>query len=354
MPSRDTDHSQALAASIQQALSQGNALRIQGHNSKQALHSEPPPANVPILHPEPHRGITQYEPAELVISARAGTPLTAVEAALDAHGQQLAFEPPRLGKDPKRQGTLGGAIASGLSGPARINRGAARDFVLGLRMINGQGQILSFGGQVMKNVAGYDLSRLMTGSWGQLGLILDVSLKVLPKPESEQTQSFSLDQTQALKLLTKLAQQPLPISASAWHDGQLQLRLSGSEAAVQQACQQLGGEPHPEPETLWQSLRDHQHPLFQQPQKLWRISLPAASAPILSERPQLIEWQGQQRWILLDEDQPQQIKQLQQQTQALGGHAQRYHQQGQPDPGPINQALRQAFDPHQLFASGKL
>ena len=246
-------------------------------------------------------GISSYEPSELVVTARAGTPLADLEAALAAKGQCLAFEPPRFAPG----GTLGGMVAAGLAGPPRASVGAVRDYVLGTTLVNGRGEVLTFGGQVMKNVAGYDVSRLMAGSLGVLGMICEVSLKVLPVAPASTTLGFDWDEDHALKQLVTWAAQPLPVNASAWHRGRLHLRLTGARAAVHAACERLGGAAlTPEAAAAWwNSVRDHRHDFFTlsdadlaRGECLWRLSLPATAAPVLLPGEQFIEWGGAQRW----------------------------------------------------------
>jgi len=214
-------------------------------------------------------GIVDYEPTELVITARAGTLLRDVEKALADGGQMLAFEPPHYGLD----ATLGGCIACGFSGPRRAAMGSARDFVLGVRMLNGLGEELRFGGQVMKNVAGYDVSRLLTGSFGTLGLITEVSLKVLPMPEQELTLRLELDEFQAIASMNKWAGKPLPISATCHFDDALYVRLSGAAPAVAAAHSRLGGDKVRDGAALWQSIREQSHPTFENAPALWRFSI---------------------------------------------------------------------------------
>jgi len=246
-----------------------------------------------LLDTRAYSGIVAYEPSELVLTARCGTRLSEIVQALDAHGQFLAFEPPRFGADP----TIGGVVAAGLSGPRRANAGAVRDFVLGAVLLDANGDTLHFGGQVMKNVAGFDVSRLLCGSLGVLGLIAEVSIKVLPRPRAEASLRFECDAAQALQRFNVWSAQPLPVSATAWHDGVACLRLSGANAAVEAACTALGGERLPDAlaQAWWDSLRDQTHPLFQAPQ-LWRLSLPSTAA---FDEPgvQLIEWAGAVRWL---------------------------------------------------------
>lgn len=267
-------------------------------------------------------GITSYEPSELVITALGGTPLAVVEAALAAQGQCLAFEPPRFAGHP----SIGGVVASGLSGPSRASAGAVRDFMLGVQIINGQGQWLKFGGQVMKNVAGYDVSRLMAGSWGALGVIAEVSLKVLPLPRAQATLRFEMGQSAAIEQLNRWGGQPLPLNASSWQlvdgKGVLAVRLSGAEAAVASACTSLGGERAHESAEFWAGWRDQTDAFFRSPSDshaLWRLSVPQ-TAPVvdLGGAAQAIEWHGGQRWAWLDAVQS---DGLQQRAEVLGGGA---------------------------------
>ena len=274
-------------------------------------------------------GVTSYEPSELVVTARAGTPLAELEALLAAQGQCLPFEPPHFSAG----STVGGMVATGLSGPARASAGAVRDFMLGVRFINGQGEHLTFGGQVMKNVAGYDVSRLMAGSMGTLGVITEVSLKVLPVAPAEATLRFDCSQSQALQLLHAWGGQPLPLNASCWlHEegsatGTLYLRLRGAVAAVQAACHALGkqaGATLEEPVQVaadWMDCRNQQLPWFRArkgTQDLWRLSVPQ-TAPVLDlpESP-LIEWHGGQRWVRAEAKHADQLRQV---AREAGGHA---------------------------------
>jgi glycolate oxidase FAD binding subunit len=282
------------------AASSAVPLRLRGSGSKdfygQLLRGE-------LLDTSAHQGILAYEPSELVMTVRAGTALAEVEAALAEQGQCLAFEPPRFGG----RGTIGGAIAAGLSGPRRVSAGAARDFVLGVKILDGAARELSFGGQVMKNVAGYDVSRIMAGSLGTLGLLLELSIKVLPRPVAESTLRFALDEAAALDKLNQWAAQPLPIVASAWQQGTLTLRLAGARAAIAAAENMLGGEKvgagstaAGETATFWDGLRDQGAPYFAGPYEdkpLWRLSLPSVAPPLNLPGASLIEWGGAQRWL---------------------------------------------------------
>lgn len=279
---------------IRKAVAERAHLRIRGSGTKDfyglALIGD-------VLDPRAYRGIVDYEPTELVLTARAGTPLKEVEAVLAESGQMLAFEPPHFGPD----ATLGGAIASGFSGPRRAAAGSSRDFVLGVRVLNGIGEDLRFGGQVMKNVAGYDLSRLLTGSFGTLGLLLEASLKVLPLPEEERTLRFELDEATAIDRINRWAAKPLPLSASCHVDGQLYLRLSGASTAVAAAQARLGGDNVADGQAFWQSVREQSHPFFATSPTLWRFSVKSTTAPI-GQGPQLLEWNGSLRWVAANLD----------------------------------------------------
>jgi glycolate oxidase FAD binding subunit len=306
-------------------------------------------------------GITHCEPTELVISARAGTPLTELERELSTHNQMLAFEPPRFGG----RGTIGGAVASGLSGPRRAYCGGLRDFVLGLEMIDGRGELLHFGGKVIKNVAGFDVSRLMAGSLGTLGLITEVTLKTVPRPRTECTLRFEMDQPQALESMTLWATRPLPLSATAWHDGLLSVRLSGAESAVRAARERLGGGPVSDAEAYWDQVREQRLDLFEAASELWRLSLPARSPPLPVRGSTLIEWGGSLRWLPGPGDQGSQDgNALRELAARFGGHATLYRAPVKPPEGPfqplsaamlsIHKRLKSAFDPHGIFNRGRL
>jgi FAD/FMN-containing dehydrogenase len=246
-------------------------------------------------------GISSYEPSELVVCARAGTPLGEVEATIGGSGQCLPFEPPRFAPG----GTIGGMVAAGLTGPARANLGSLRDYVMGATLLNGRGELLHFGGQVMKNVAGYDVSRLLAGSWGILGVLCEVSLKVMPQPTATATLCFEWDEAPALAQLRRWGAEALPLTASSWHEGSLKIRLAGAGAAVSAAEARLGGTALAPPTAAawWTALRDQTHAWFQPSaaelasgEALWRISVPVSAAPLDLPGRQLIEWGGALRW----------------------------------------------------------
>ncbi len=332
----------------------GKPLRLRGGGTKdwygQQLEGE-------VLDTRAYAGIIDYEPTELVITARCGTPLAEIEAALAARNQMLAFEPPHFGPG----ATLGGVVASGLSGPRRASAGALRDFVLGAVLMDGHGERLAFGGQVMKNVAGYDVSRLLAGSLGTLGLILEVSLKVLPLPLREATLRVACAEIAALRMLNEWAGQPLPISASCWHDGVLSVRLSGAEAAVSAALHALGGEllAPEDAAAFWLSVREQTHAFFAGAGSLWRLSLPPHASAVIVKGRQLIEWGGAQRWLKLDADADAAGAQdIRQAVAAAGGHATLFRGGDKavgvfhplaPAVEKIHQRLRQAFDPAGIF-----
>ncbi|PNB46863.1 glycolate oxidase subunit GlcE [Pseudomonas sp. GW456-12-10-14-LB2] len=285
---KDFDDSAALLEQVNRALESATPLRIQGANSKAFLGRI---VGGEILDTRAHRGIVSYDPTELVITARCGTPLVELLAVLDASQQMLACEPPAFADD----ATVGGMIATGLSGPRRPWSGSVRDFVLGTRIITGHGKHLRFGGEVMKNVAGYDLSRLMSGSYGSLGVITEVSLKVLPKPRACLSLSLEMTGEQALLRLAEWSQQPLPISA-ACHDGrQLHLRLEGGEGSVAAAHDRLGGELIDS--SFWADLNEQRLGFFDEDQPLWRLSVPLNTPPLNLPGEQWLDWGGAQRWL---------------------------------------------------------
>jgi glycolate oxidase FAD binding subunit len=326
-------------------------LRIRGGGSKD-FYGNPPAGEV--LDTRGHAGIVAYEPTELVVTARCGTPLAELEAALAAQGQTLAFEPPHFGP-----ATVGGCVAAGLSGPRRATVGAVRDFVLGVKVLDSRGEVLNFGGQVMKNVAGYDVSRLMTGALGTLGLLLEVSLKVLPKPHAEATLRLELPQDKAIETMNRWGGQPLPVSATCWSDGLLTVRLSGARAAVAAAREKIGGEAVADAEGFWRTVREHQDGFFSGAAALWRLSLPSTAPRIELPGAQCIEWGGAQRWLKSDAP----AAQVREAATQAGGHATLFRGDDkscgvfQPLPAPlmlIHQNLKRSFDPQGLFNPGRL
>ncbi|HET8748838.1 MAG TPA: glycolate oxidase subunit GlcE, partial [Ramlibacter sp.] len=310
------------------------------------------------------RGIVNYEPSELVITVRAGTPLAELEAALAERGQCLPFEPPHFAEG----ATVGGMVAAGLSGPARASVGAVRDYILGLNLLNGRGEELVFGGQVMKNVAGYDVSRLMAGALGTLGLITEVSLKVLPVAPAEATLRFRIPQAEALQRLNAWGGQPLPLNASGWDpsgDGALYLRLRGAVAAVEAACRSLGGErlDTAGAATEWNACRDQRLAWFTERdgRDLWRLSVPQ-TAPVLDlPEPPLVEWHGGQRWVRAEAAEGVRVRQA---ALAAGGHATLFRTDRSdardrttplaPPLAALHERLKLQFDPQRIFNRGRL
>jgi glycolate oxidase FAD binding subunit len=300
-------------------------------------------------------GIIDYEPSELVMTARCGTRLSDIETALAGHGQFLGFEPPRLGGDP----TLGGMIAAGLSGPRRIQVGAARDFVLGATLLAGDGELLRFGGQVMKNVAGFDVSRLLCGSLGILGIITQASIKVLPQPRAEETMRLEIPAPEAVDAFNRWGAQPLPISGAAWHEGAAWVRLSGAAAAVQAARAAIGGDRvFPVlAKKWWESLRHYMHPVYSD-SLVWRVSLPATAPPLQLPVEPLIDWAGALRWYSGDL-QAFDVRGL---ASAVGGTAMRWRGAGSgsrfhplaPAIAEIHRRLKRSFDPEGIFNPGRL
>lgn len=349
----DADRAAEIAAQLAEAHGWGRGLRIRGGDTRaflgRAVAGE-------VLNAGAHRGIVDYAPTELVLTARAGTPLLELERVLAAQQQMLGFEPPRFGLT----STLGGAIASGLSGPRRPFAGAARDFVLGVRCLDGRGESLAFGGRVMKNVAGYDAARLMCGAHGTLGVLLEVSLKVLPLPECELTLRRECAAAEAIETMNRLAGRVLPLSAAAWEGGTLRLRLGGAEAAVRTAARELGGDED-EDTSWWRALRDLRLPLLRDPPRLWRLALPS-TAPLLGlGGTELVDWGGAQRWLAGGEELT--AEAVRRRAQELGGHATLYRGAGadedvfQPLPGAVlalQRELRRRFDPKRILNPGRI
>ena len=319
---------------------------MRGGGSKDFYGNEP---RGELLDTRSHAGIVSYEPTELVVTARCGTLLSDFENTLKEHGQCLPFEPPHYGPT----ATLGGCVAAGLSGPRRAAAGALRDFLLGVKLVDGRGRLLTFGGQVMKNVAGYDVARLTAGSLGTLGLIAEASLKVLPLAPCELTLRLELSEQAALENMNRWAGQPLPISATAWHRGELRLRLSGSEAAVSAAAQKIGG-TRMQDESFWLGVREHRHAFFSGPQPLWRLALPSVSPPLGVGADTLIEWGGALRWLRVDE-----AREL---ARSAGGHATLFRGEKraavftplEPVLMRLHRELKAVFDPAGILNPGRM
>ncbi len=345
------------ASTIRTAAENQRPLHIQGGGSK-AFYGRPLINPAEKLDVSALQGIIDYEPTELVITARAGTTLATIESLLQQNNQMLAFEPPYFANS----ATLGGCIATGLSGPRRASAGAVRDFVLGVRILDGNGRDLRFGGQVMKNVAGYDVSRLMVGAMGTLGVLLEISLKVLPIPAVERTLSLDMDEAHAIEYMNRWAGKPLPISATGFVDDRLFIRLSGAESAVHAAQIQLGGEINQESEMFWKSVREHSHNFFKSAKSLWRLSVKSTTPPIkLPQSTQFIEWNGALRWLAYQETMPADI--IRQITREIGGSA-TFFRNTDPaipvfqQPGPalmhVHRQLKKQFDPAGILNPGRL
>jgi glycolate oxidase FAD binding subunit len=342
------------AERIRAAAAAKRPLRLRGGGSKDfyggALAGE-------ILDTRAHAGIVSYEPTELVITARCGTPLGELEAALAANRQMLAFEPPHFGA----AATLGGCVAAGLSGPRRATAGALRDFVLGARILDGRARELAFGGQVMKNVAGYDVSRLLAGSLGTLGLILEASLKVLPRPATEATMRLELGEEQALERMNRWAAMPLPVSATAWRGGELSVRLSGAESAVRAAAAELGGTRigDAQAQRFWSGIREQDDEFFGGEEPLWRLSLPSHAPCIEHPGAQLIEWGGALRWLKSGAD----AAAVRAVAERAGGHATLFRGGDRsggvfaplaPELARLHRELKSAFDPAAILNPGRM
>ena len=350
------------AQRIRSAASTGGHLRLTGGGTKDFYGG--PLAGEPLELRE-YAGIVSYEPSELVVTARCGTTLAELEEALARNNQMIPFEPPRFGAG----GTLGGCVAAGLSGPRRaangLYYGAVRDFVLGCVLMDGRADIVRFGGQVMKNVAGYDVSRLVVGSMGTLGIIAEVSLKVLPVPVARATLRFEMDAVEAVRKLNEWGGRPLPVTASAWCGGLLRVRFEGALAAVDAACKALGGEPVEPAEALayWDGVRDQSDPFFAHTAALWRLSVPSTAAPITLPSgvagAEFIEWGGALRWWKTDAG----AASIREIAKSAGGHATLFRggdrsegafAEHEPVVARLHKNVKAVFDPAGVFNRGRL
>lgn len=355
-PMSDADNSAALQQQVLDAFHNGTPLNISGGGSKAFLGNAIQGLRIDVTG---HRGIVEYDPRELVLTARSGTPLSEIEAALAEAGQMLPFEPPHFGPIGTLDATLGGTIACALSGPRRPYSGSARDFVLGCKILNGRGEILQFGGQVMKNVAGYDASRLMVGAQGTLGMLLGISLKVLPRPAASITIIRVCSAAGAISSMTALLGKPLPVDGACFHGEQLYIRISGSAQAVQEARNKIAGEVLPDADAFWHALREHQLPFFKHHGALYRVAVKPATPPINIEGTWLLDWGGAQRWLYSNED-PASIRHR---VASVGGHVTVFRGGApgeeifQPLSGPlqtIHRRLKTSFDPKNIFNRSRL
>jgi glycolate oxidase FAD binding subunit len=346
------DLTSEIAAAVGEAFRRRTTVSIVGGGSKSFYGR--PRSGVP-LPVGAHRGIVSYTPEELVLTARAGTPLAEIEDVLERHRQMLPFEPPAFGPT----ATLGGCVACGLSGPRRPYSGAVRDFVLGVRIVNGKGESLRFGGEVMKNVAGYDVARLMAGALGTLGVLLEVSLKVLPAPTVETTQVLELETSRALTQANRLGRSPVPLSAACFDGERLFLRLSGGEAAVRASVQRIGGESRNDGAAFWRDVREHRHAFFQANEPLWRVSVASHAPPLDLPGRWLYDWGGAQRWLVSEAP----AGHVFERVSAAGGHAtvfrggDRQADVFHPLPqrlAALHQRLKTAFDPARILNPGVL
>lgn len=352
---QDEDISATLQMRVLEAAASDTPLWIRGGGSKDFYGCVP---RGEVIDLNEHSGIISYEPTELVITARAGTPLIEIEEALASQSQMLAFEPPGFGQ----HATIGGTIACNLSGPRRPYTGAARDFLLGTKLLNGKGDIMSFGGEVMKNVAGYDVSRLMAGAMGTLGILLEVSLKVLPRPEQDITLvQEGLTGQEALDKMHKLSRLPLPISGSCYDDGTLFIRLSGTAGEILAARKKIGAAAldAPRDNAFWDQLNNHGHTYFGRPRPLWRLSVASNTPPIAIEGDWLYEWGGAQRWLTSDAP----AMTIRESASRAGGHATLYRYGNHRtevfhplDSGlaMIHRQLKKAFDPKHILNPGRM
>ena len=346
------DWSDRLVERIREANALGTQLRIIGGDSKYFLGCQPRGEQLDV---SDYTGVLSYEPTELVVTVRAGTPVAEVQAMLKESGQCLAFEPPEFGT----VATVGGAVASGLSGPCRPYAGSVRDFVLGVTCVNGLGESLRFGGQVIKNVAGYDVSRLMVGAMGTLGVILDVSFKVLPMLESEQTRVYEVSEETAIAKMNEWAAHPLPLTASCYLENELRIRLSGTEIGVTAAVRELGGAQDPAGSQFWRELREQNLPFFDSAGILWRLVVPPATPPLGLPGDALVDWGGSQRWL----SSSQEDEAVRGAIQAVGGHATRFRGGDRslnvfhplaPGISMLHKNLKNAFDPAGILNPGRL
>lgn len=343
--------SQNIVEQVRDACARRLPLKIQGGDSKSFYGN---PCEGDVLDTTVFRGITSYEPTELVITAAAGTPLREVEKVLAEQGQYLPFEPPAH----SAKATIGGAIASGLSGPRRPWTGSVRDFVLGVKCINGRGELLKFGGQVIKNVAGYDVSRLLTGSLGTLAVITEVSLKVLPKPETELALLGEMSLQEAREFMQNWSRRPVPLSGASYYQGRLRIRLSGYDTAVRHTASDMGLGIEPNL-AFWEALRHQAIDCLQAEGPVWRISVPSTTDGLQADEFEVMDWGGALYWSLTATP----AETLRERIRAMGGHATLYRDKTnnaprfQPlSPGllALHKRIKAAFDPVGILNRGRM
>lgn len=348
----DQNYTDSIRTAVENAYKTKSAVNITAGNSKSFYGNT---CNAEPLDVTQHRGIIDYEPSELYITARCGTPLKEIESTLHQQKQMLQFEPPHFGEN----STVGGTVACGLSGPRRPYNGSVRDSILGAHIINGVGDYLRFGGQVMKNVAGYDVARLMSGALGTLGIIMQVSLKVIPMPTAETTLCYECNQKEALQKLSRWAQIDLPITANYFEQDTLYVRIAGIESTITSIKQKLGGEILIDDQIFWGTVKEQQREFFNDPAPLWRLSVPEDydNPPIFSNC--VIEWNGGLRWVKSNESEPEIFTA----ASAAGGHATLFKsdqkttnrfQPLQPSLANLHTNIKKAFDPHNLLNPGKM
>lgn len=346
-----SDISQQLIEQVQAARADKKRLHICGRGTKEFMGRS---THGDKLDVSGHSGIVSYNPVELVLTARAGTPISEIEQALDEKNQMLSFEPPKFGG-----ASIGGTLACNQSGPGRPWGGSVRDAVLGTRIINGKGEHLKFGGQVMKNVAGYDVSRLQSGALGTLGVITEISLKVLPKPAASITLMQDMDADEAILMMNQLAGKPNPLSAASWVDGKLYIRLSGAASAVDQAAGNIGGDALDAAEDFWERVREQQHVFFDGDEPLWRFSINSFSESLMDNANWFIDWGGSQRWLRGEYEK----RELEKLAERSGGQVSLYR--GGDRSGEVfhhlNDAMQRlqtnvklAIDPDEIFNPGRL
>ena len=348
------DVSEALRKQILKARKKEQKLNIVGGGTKSFI-GRKSDDTADTLSLADHTGIVEYHPVELIMTVRAGTRIADIEAALAEEGQCLHFEPPSFGDG----STLGGTLACNLSGPARPWSGSVRDQVLGVRLLNGKGEHLRFGGQVMKNVAGYDVSRLQAGAMGTLGAITEISLKVMPRPATSLTLVQDMPIEDVIKYMNQRASEPKPITGAAWADGKVYLRLSGAKSAVEATAEKWTGDVMEQGEAFWQKLQHMQHDFFAGDEPLWRFSIGSTAANPELDGPWLIDWAGSQRWYRGEAD----SARLESMAQRAGGQVSLFrggdrsddvmHYQPQALQN-IQKRLKESFDPDGLFNPGRL